>query len=235
MDEVEMKPFSPMEDEFALVRMGSASPFLRLLFPSAKVKFMSDFSEFVPEGKELVKWKKNFLTFLKRITFLTNKQIVLKNPYHTPRMLLLSEMFPGARFIHTVRHPYKIIPSAINMWDIVSRENALKGGWEKPTIDEAASVLEKFLCYVDENKGKLGKNEFTEVKYEDLEANPTEEIKRLYKELNLEFTSQFEARIIQFMEEKKNYKKNTFNLSAEEKSIIHNRLSRWFQTYNYDK
>jgi omega-hydroxy-beta-dihydromenaquinone-9 sulfotransferase len=235
MDEVELKPFAAMEDEFALVRMGSASPFLRVIFPSGKTKFLSDFGEFIPEGKELVKWKKNFLTFTKRITFLTGKQIVFKNPYHTPRMLLLSTMFPGARFIHLVRHPYKIIPSGINMWDIVSRENALKGGWEKPTIDEASVILEKFFRYVDENKSRLGKKEFTEIKYEDLEASPVDEIKRLYKELDLEFSAEFEERIIQFIEEKKNYKKNTFNLSSEEKGIIHERLSRWFQAYNYDK
>jgi hypothetical protein len=235
MDEVELKPFAPMEDEFALVRMGSASPFEKVIFPSVKTKFLSDFREFIPEGKEQVRWKRNFMTFLKRITFLTHMQIILKNPYHTPRMLLLSEMFPGARFIHMVRHPYKIIPSSINMWDIVSRENSLKSGWEKPTINEVSEVLEKFLCYVDENKNKLAENEFAEVKYEELEANPVKEIKRLYKELDFKFTNEFEARIVQFMEEKKSYKKNSFNLSSEEKGIIFNRLSRWFQIFNYEK
>jgi omega-hydroxy-beta-dihydromenaquinone-9 sulfotransferase len=235
MDEVELKPFAAMEDEFALVRMGSASPFLRVIFPSAKTKFLSDFQEFIPEGKELVKWKKNFLSFTRRITFLTGKQIVFKNPYHTPRILLLSTMFPGARFIHLVRNPYKLIPSSINMWDIVSRENALKSGWEKPTIDEAAVILEKFFCCVDENKSRLGKKEFTEVRYEDLEANPVEEIKRLYEELDLEFSAEFESGITRFMEEKKNYKKNSFTLSSEEKDIIHKRLIRWFQIYNYEK
>jgi hypothetical protein len=234
MDEVEMKPFAPMEDEFALVRMGSASPFLKLIFPSAKAKFLSDMQEFIPEGKELVRWKKNFLTFVRKITLLTHKQIVLKNPYHTPRMLLLSEMFPGARFIHLVRHPYKIIPSSINMWHIVSQENSLKSGWQKPTIDETAEVLEKFMRYVKDNKSKLGNNEFAEVKYEDLEASPVEELKRIYSELNLEFSGEFESRIVQFMKEKKGYKKNVFNLSPGEKKIIYTRLSPWFQNYNYE-
>jgi hypothetical protein len=235
MDEVELKPFVPMEDEFALVRMGCVSPFLRLLFPSAKAKFLHDFREFIPEGKELVKWKRNLLLFIRKITFLTHKQIVFKNPYHTPRMLLLSEMFPGARFIHIVRHPYKIIPSSINMWHIVAQDNSLKGGWKKPTIDETSEVLEKFFRSVDENKFKLGNNEFTEVKYEDLEANPVKELKRIYTELNFEFSDEFEARIIQFMEEKKDYKKNVFTLTSEEKSIINNRLNLYFQTYNYIK
>jgi hypothetical protein len=234
MDEVEMKPFAPMEDEFALIRMGSVSPFEKVFFPSAKAKFLSNIQEFIPEGKELMKWKKNLLILLKKITFLTHKQIVLKNPFHTPRMSLLSEMFPGVRFIHIVRHPYKIIPSAINMWHILAQENSLKDGWEKPTLDETIEVLDKFWLSVDENKGKLGKNEFAVIKYEDLEINPVKELKRIYKELNLEFNSEFETRIIQFMEENKNYKKNVFNLSSGERSMINKRLGLYFQTFNYD-
>jgi hypothetical protein len=235
MDEVVLEPLAPMEDEFGLVRMGSASPFEKLLFPSANSKFLADLGEFIPKGKELVTWKKNLHYFLKKITLLAQKRIVLKNPFHTPRVALLSEMFPGAKFIHIVRHPYKIIPSSINMWNIVANENAFKTGWEKPTINETAEVLYKFWVSVDENKGKLDKNEFVVVRYEDLEINPVKELRRMYGELNFEFTSEFESRIIDFMEANKDYKKNVFNLSYEEKSDIYKRLNHYFHAYNYEK
>jgi hypothetical protein len=234
MDEIVLDPLAPMEDEFGLVRMGSRSPFEKLLFPSAKAEFLADMGEFIPDGKELVKWKKNLYIFLKKITLLTHKQIVLKNPFHTPRISLLSEMFPGARFIHIVRHPYNIIPSSINMWDIVANENALKGGWAKPDIEETATVLDNFWRSVEENKGKLGKNEFGVVKYEDMEQNPVQELKRIYAELNLDFKSEFETRIIEFMEMKKGYKKNVFNLLSKEKSRIYKKLNQYFQAFNYD-
>jgi omega-hydroxy-beta-dihydromenaquinone-9 sulfotransferase len=234
MDEIEMKPFDPMEDEFGLVKMGSVSPFEKLIFPSKKVKFLSDIKEFLPEGKKLEKWKKNLKTFLKKITFLTKKQIVLKNPFHTPRMELLSEIFPGARFIHIIRHPYKVIPSSINMWDIVARENCLKGGWERPTIEEISEILYKFWQYIDENKSKLSENEFSEIRFEDLEIDPVKEIKRIYKELNFNFSIEFEKRILQFMEDNKDYKKNVFQLSDEEKKIICKKFDGHFQNFKYD-
>jgi hypothetical protein len=234
MDEVELDPIAPMEDEFGLVRMGCSSPFEGLLFPSVQKKFLADIDEFIPKGKELVKWKKDFNYFLKKITFLTQKQIVLKNPFHTPRISLLSEMFPGARFIYIVRHPYKIIPSSINMWDIVARENAFKSGWQKPTVAETTEVLFKFWQSVDENKSALNKNQFVVVKYEYLEINPVKELKRIYSELNIEFKSSFETRIIQFMDEKRDYKKNTFSLSQIEKDTIYGRLERFFKVFNYE-
>jgi omega-hydroxy-beta-dihydromenaquinone-9 sulfotransferase len=234
MDEVEIKPFAPMEDEWALIRMGSDTPFLKVFFPSSKTKFLSDIHEFIPKGKDLVKWERNLMTLLKKITFLTHKQIVLKNPFHTPRMLLLAEMFPGARFIHIVRHPYKIVPSAINTWNIVSGENAFKKGWKNPTIDETAAIVNNFWNSVNENKMKLKENEFAEVRYEDLESDPVMELKEIYKQLDLQFSEQFEASIIRFLEEKKDYKKNFFNLSPADKDIIFNRLSPYFKAYSYD-
>ncbi len=234
MDEVEMAPLAPMEDEWAFIRMGSETPLVKFFFPLANIKTLFDIQEFIPQGKKLVQWKKNMLTLLKKITLLTQKQIILKNPFHTPRILLLAEVLPGTRFIHIVRHPYKIVPSAIYTWNIMSEENAFKSGWKKPTIDEAARIVDEFWRSVNENKKRLKENEFAEVKYEDLEADPVEELKRIYKELNLEFSNQFETSIIQFMEEKKNYKKNVFNLTMEEKNIIEKKLSHYFKAYNYE-
>ncbi len=179
MDEVEMRPLDPMEDEWALLRLGAPSvPMLKLFFPSPGIGFYSSTDEYIPTGKSLIKWKKSILLFLNKITFLTNKQIILKNPYHTPRISLLANLFPGAKFIHIVRHPYKIVPSAINMWNIVSAENAFKGGWKEPTTEETAKSVNDFWISVSENKAKLSQGSFSEVRYEDLEKDPVGEIKK---------------------------------------------------------
>ncbi len=234
MDEIEMKPLAPFEDEWALLRMGSETPLLKVFFPSSKTKFLSGTGDFIPQGKKLTVWKENFMNFSKKITYLTNKQIVFKNPFHTPRMSIIADMFPGARFIHIVRHPFKIVPSAIYTWNIISDQNALKSGWKSPSVEDTAEIVSEFWHSVNENKDRLKSNEFAEVKYEDLEINPVRELKSIYEKLDLQFTPEFEAGIIQFMEEKKNYKKNVFNLSDEEKTIISKKLRNYFQTYNYE-
>jgi hypothetical protein len=234
MDDVDMRPLAPMEDEWALIRMGAPTPFLKVFFPSSKVKFITGTDEFIPAGKNLEKWKKSFLILLKKITLLTQKQIVLKNPFHTPRMALLEEMFPGAKFIHIVRHPYKIVPSAINMWNIVSRENAFRGGWKEPTIEETAIVVDEFWRYVNENKSRLAGDQFAEIRYEDLEKNPVQELKRIYEWVGFVFSAEFEKEINHFIEEKKSYKKNVFTLSQEQKDAINKRLEGYMKCYSYE-
>jgi hypothetical protein len=233
MDEVDIRPLDPMEDEWALLRLGVPTPLLKVFFPSSKTKFISGTEEFIPTGKNLEKWKKSFLKLLKKITYQTHKQIVLKNPFHTPRMILIKEMFPGAKFIHIVRHPYKIVPSAINMWNIVSRENAFKSGWVEPTTEETALLVNEFWQYVNKNKNNLAGDQFAEIRYEDLEKNPVKELKRIYLQLGFVFSEELEKGINQFMEEKKNYRKNVFDLSVEQKNTINKRLESYMKCYNY--
>lgn len=234
MDEVEMRPLDPMEDEWALIRLGAPTPCLKVFFPSPDGKFLTGTDEFIPEGKNLVIWKKNYLELLKKITLLTQKQIVLKNPYNTPRIAILAEMFPGAKFIHIVRDPYKIIPSAINMWNIVSGENAFKSGWKMPTTEETAIIVNEFWRSVNQNRKNLSDDQYATVRYEDLEKDPILELKRIYEQLGFTFTSMLETSITQFMQEKKNYRKNFFELSPAEKNSITAVLIDYMKFYGYE-
>lgn len=220
MDNVPLSPFSPQEEEFALIRMGSESPIEKLIFPSKKRYFLEGYDQYIPEEKKLVVWKKNLYIFFKKLTLLTGKQIVSKNPYHTMRISLLADMFPGARFIHIKRNPMVVVASTIRMWNIVASENKLKKGWKKPTTDEVSSVLSSYVEYVVEESKKLSRHQFVEVQFENLEKDPLTELKRIYVELDLPFTDTFEMQVIRFLSENKDFKKNSYQLSEEDKAII---------------
>jgi len=220
MDHVAMGPLEPQEEEFALIRMGSESPLEKIIFPSKKNYFLEGYDQYIPEGKKLESWKKNLFTFFKKITFQTGKQIVSKNPYHTMRISLLSEMFPGARFIHITRDPMIVVPSTIRMWNIVAADNKLKRGWKSPTVAEVSSVLATYLEYVARESRKLAAHQFTEIRFEDLEKDPLGELKRMYAELDLPFPESFESDVNQFVSMNKNYRKNKYTLSAEEQETI---------------
>jgi len=220
MDNVVFSPLEPQEDEYALIRMGSESPLEKMLFPTKKKFFLEDYQEFIPEGKKLEVWKENLVTFYKKLTLLTGKQIVSKNPYHTMRISLLAEMFPGAKFIHITRDPMIVVPSTIRMWNIIAADNKLKRGWKKPTTSEVSSVLGSFIEYVAVESKKLGKNQFSEVQFEDLEQDPLKVVKRIYSELDLSCSETFESNVNQFLTDNKDYRKNSYHLSEEDKSII---------------
>ena len=133
MDNVPLSPFTLQEDEFALIRMGSESPLEKLIFPSGKDYFLKAYDRYIPSGIKLEIWKNNLLSFYQKITLQEGKQIVSKNPYHTMRMELLAEMFPGAKFIHITRDPLVVVPSTIRMWNIVAEQNRLKKEWTSPS------------------------------------------------------------------------------------------------------
>jgi hypothetical protein len=223
MDEVLTSPFSPQEDEFALIRMGSISPLEKLFFPPPEKYFLAGYDDYIPKGDQLEVWKQNLLTFYKKITFQTGKQIVSKNPFHTMRIELLAELFPGARFIYINRHPFDVIPSTIRMWNIIACSEILKKSWKKPGIPEVTKVLHDFNTYVSQQKPKLG-DRFSEVAFENLEKDPLKELKRIYTELDFEFTTKFENEIVNFLETNKKYAKNSYVLTEEGKDIINNCL-----------
>ena len=234
MDEVEMGPLDPMEDEWALLRLNAPGPFQKIFFPSEKRGYFSNPGEFNPEGKELEEWKRKFTTFLAKVTLSDPRQIVLKNPFHTPRVSILSGMFPGAKFIHIVRHPYKTVPSTINMWNIVAGENAFRMGWKTPSVEESAGLVDMFWKSVKGSRDILKPGQFTEIRYEDLEKDPVSEIRRLYSELDIIFTPELEQSILGFMDEKKSYRKNIFTLREDQKASINRILGDFMTAYRYE-
>jgi len=219
MDNVPLSPHEPQEEEFALIRMGSQSPVEKLIYPSGEGYFLKGYEHYVPEGKKLEDWKKNLLTFFKKITLQSGLQIVSKNPYHTMRMEVLADMFPGAKFIHITRDPMIVVPSTIRMWNIVADQNSLKKGWEKPSVAETASVLQEYLNHVAEASRKLN-NPFTELCFEDLEKDPIVSLKLIYSQLGLQWSDAFQKAAVQFLAENSTYRKNSYNLTAEEHEII---------------
>ena len=58
------------------------------------------------------------------------------------------------------------------------------------------------------------------MQFEDLEKDPVNEVKRIYSELGLSFSDNFESDIRQFVSDNKHYQKNRYLLSDEDKEII---------------
>ena len=219
MDNIALTPFTPAEEEFALIRMGSVSPFEKLIFPSREGYFLNGYDQYVPKGKALKVWKKNLVIFFKKITLETGKQIVSKNPYHTMRIRLLAEMFPDAKFIHITRNPMEVVPSTIRMWNIVAEENKLKRKWKEPSVSDTVSVLRDYRDYVASVFQNL-KNPVSELQFEELEKAPIGELKRIYSELGISWSDEFETAASQFIADNKSYKKNKHVLSQEEQETI---------------
>jgi hypothetical protein len=233
MDNVKLGIDEPQEDEYALYKLTLDSPLDDLVFQRTNHYFLKHFDNFDPRDKE--NWQKEFREFCKKLAFHSKKRIVLKNPFHSMRIPLLRETFPNARFVHIHRHPYSVVPSTINMWNIVGTQNILKGKWIKPGIEEVSAFLDRMLDKIRTDLAVLPPETYCEVNYSDLDADPINELKKIYKTLGLKYSPEFEQKIRKFLNELGDFKKNVYNLSDDEKDIIRTKLAAHFYHYKYPR
>ncbi|MEI6435128.1 MAG: sulfotransferase [Bacteroidota bacterium] len=228
MDLVEIGMDEPQEDEYAIYRTTSFSPLEQLVFQSSEKYFLDDEMPFLPPSADLEQWKNELRHFYRKLHFKSGKRIISKNPFNSFRINTLLEIFPKAKFIHITRHPFNVVPSTINMWKILGKQNTLTNHATNPTVDEVARFLGKLLNVVEKAKSDLPAGTIAEIRFEDLEKDPVTVITNLYKQLNLPFSVGFEEKIRDFKKKTNHYQKNNFTLKDEEKRLIREELSIYF-------
>lgn len=230
MDNVKLGVGQPQEDEYALIKLNLDSPLEKLVFPDGKSFFLND-NDFLPRNTE--RWKESLDMFCKRLSFTKKQRVLLKNPFHSMRIPLLQEMYPHAKFIHIHRHPFEVVPSTIHMWHIVGNENSLKGKFPRPKVEDVAATMDTILSNIQENMKQIPENEKVEISFSELENHPKRTLKKIYNTLELKFPETLDARVSEFVEQMKSYKKNAYQLSTNEKGLIRDKLQQQINYYNY--
>jgi omega-hydroxy-beta-dihydromenaquinone-9 sulfotransferase len=233
MDQVKLGLDEPLEDEYALFRLSGYSPLEQIIFPKKGGYFLKNFPGFLPANEKLAEWKEALVLFYKKLLLFNSKTILIKNPFHSLRIEVLNEIFPNARYIHIVRHPYSVVPSTQRMWDIIGLQNSMNTNWQKPGIDEVSDFLADMLDAIEKDLKKIPDNRKIEIKFEDFEISPKESIKNIYNHLNLVFTADFEMKLNEFLLSIKDYQKNKYTLPEENKKTIAGVLKPWMEKFNY--
>lgn len=218
MDNVIIGVFEPQEDEYALLKICEKTPLEKLIFQQSDQFFLNDYNIFKPENE--LSFIEALNTFLKKLTLDSNKQILFKNPFHSLRLKLLIKHYPKAKFVHIYRNPYKVIPSSIHMWNIVGSQNILKGKWIEPSVESIAFLYKRIINSIREQFGQMDDNQCIEIKFEDLTSNPQKYMKKIYEQLELNFTKEYAQALNKFCGEIKSYKKNVYNINEDKKRQI---------------
>jgi omega-hydroxy-beta-dihydromenaquinone-9 sulfotransferase len=233
MDMVKMGIDEPQEDEYAIFRMTDFSPLERLIFPDSPGYFLLNCDSYLPKGAKRIEWENALLLFFKKLHFLSGKTIVSKNPFNSMRINELRKIFPEAKFIHIYRHPFKVIPSTINMFDIVQNQNCMNKNQAKPTLVEVTEVFDHIMNVIRRDLSALPYESYYEIKFEDFENDPIPSLKLLYQSLKFDFSNEFEKKVRFYLSDVKDYKKNDFHLTEEEKKKMKSTLEHHMNYYNY--
>jgi hypothetical protein len=234
MDNVRLGMNEPQEDEYAIYRITDFSPIEQLVFPKDKRYFILDNPSFLPLNEiEKKEWEEQLCNYFRKLYFFNRKTIVSKNPFNSFRIKELCVLFPKARFIHIVRHPFEVVPSTVNMWRIVLKQNRLTRNGSYPGIEEVAKGFEKLLTTIKTDYSVIPQDNFFEMKFEDFEADPVAEIKKIYTRFHMPINDVFSLKIQSFIDSMNSYRKNEFHLAGHEKELIRIHLSQHMQFFNY--
>jgi hypothetical protein len=187
MDEMQVRPASPQEDEFALLSLGARSPYEALIVPRVlpEALKLTDPRDLSPDEQKT--WREVFVSFLKGVSVRgAGKPIILKSPTHGARVATLRELLPDARYILIVRDPITNFESVVRMWRKMFETYALDPIPTDGDIREAVLVdRPRFESKLASATSDLPANRFAVLTYEALVADPVARIEDLYRQLEL--------------------------------------------------
>lgn len=234
MDAVRNSWDAPAEEEIALMLLTFSSPYLVSAFPDAPQRaqrFDSLAKGLSP--KELDHWKQAYVRLLKKLTLGSDKPLVLKSPANTSRVPLLLDLFPNARFIHIVRNPYAVFSSTLHLHRVLSRDNSFTA---TAPVDLEERVLSSYLAMYHSYhlyRVKIPAHARYELRFEDLEADPVGELRKIYRHLNWSGADQIQERLAGELAQHRAFRKNTFQLPEETRRRVAERWEPAFLRYGY--
>lgn len=235
MDAVQMTVFSTQEEEFALAAMGGESPYWMFPFPrrTRELQRFWHTNRFSP--RERTRWQHHYRVLLRKLTWLSRRRPLLKNPVNTSRVAPLAALFPGAQFVYIVRHPYAVYQS--------NQHFAEQGFavFQLQTADSSDNYATQFLHQYraatdacERDLATLAPGAAARLQFEDLEADPVAVIESIYQQLGLELSAEYRRRLQQYLTESGDYQKNRFaSLTTDERQQVDAAMGSYLVEWGY--
>lgn len=233
MDEMPASWDMPQEDELALLILTGLSPYLMLAFQNQRPKYERFFEVADMSPAEQQMWKKTMLQIVKKLTYKTGKIVCLKSPSHTFRVEPLLELFPQAKFIYIRRNPYDVYNSSLHLRRSIYTENGLCELNQQGLEEDMRLTYQECIETYERTKSLIPPGHLHEVQFEELEADPLQEMRRIYERLQLAGWQPVEAAIQARLPQLKRHRKNEFPMSEAERRRIYESCRSIFERYGY--
>lgn len=237
MDDMDLSASAPQEDDFALISLGSPTPYLRVAFANNRNNEHLQLNLNTTDPKTVTEVKNGLQYFFKALTLKTGKQLILKSPPHTGRIKQLAKWFPGAKFIHMSRHPHKMVPSTVRLWQTLEQTQ----GYQSARNDQDSLKEYIFSCkdlmydaYLD-FKNELPDNQLVEVQFEKMIEDPEREIRRVHDQLELEGVEELVPQVKAYFDRTRNHKTNRNPIDDNLKAEINSHWIDYLREFGYSE
>lgn len=219
VDGVAFGPELPSEDDFALNNWALASTLAgRAVLPRSYSHFgrFNDLTHLTPE--EFARWERCQRDFACKMSLRAGgRRLLLKSPSHTARVRELLRLFPGAKFIHLSRSPRDVLRSNLAMAEIIHRKYHIEDA--PPEEEVAARIAAEYLRTEErylESRAMIPPGQITEMRFQDLLADPLGELTRAYAALGLHYSARFEQNVLEYLHAVRSYRPNSPTGSSTE-------------------
>ena len=235
MDNVAVAADSPWEEELALASTSPLSFYHVSFFPKGNERIFRDSILFDGADPKLIEqWIRNYTWFLKKVALVyPDKQFLLKNPANTARIELLLKLFPDARFIHIRRDPYKVFRSTVHLYYEAHKEWGFHRTDRDAIVEHVLSSYPLLMQAYWDQRASIPEGRLAEVRFEDLEAEPMETLRSIYRDVGLPGLEAAANRFEDYLGTIKDYQKNSHSLAPEEASMVRERWGDWFTKLGY--
>jgi omega-hydroxy-beta-dihydromenaquinone-9 sulfotransferase len=223
----------PQEDEFALLTLNAPTPYFRMAFPNDAPPHMNLFDMRDVSPADLQRFEQTLVYFAKLITLRTGKRLLFKSPPHTGRVQLLSQLFPGAKFVHITRNPYALYSSTIKLWESLDDVQGLQRPQHTHLKKYVFDAFERMYRGFEEQRTMLKPQNIYDIRYEDLVQDPVGNVAAIYKHLQLGEFASVQPALENYVRGQKDYQVNEHKLPDDLQSEIRLRWASYFERYGY--
>ncbi|MFN7954265.1 MAG: sulfotransferase [bacterium] len=228
---------APQEEAFALANVTPGASLHVFTLPRQGLSIFARYG--LLEGlapRERREWIDAYLGVLRKATYAARgRRLVLKDPSNTGRISTLLELFPRARFVHIVRDPHRVLPSTLGIYRVVLAKAALQRVSEAEIEELVLAIYDRLMRKYLAERASIPPGQLTEVRYEELEARPLEELARVYGELGL---AGFEAALPRFrayLDGIGEFRKNEYRVDAAVAEQVSRRWGFALEEWNYPR
>jgi hypothetical protein len=236
MDKMPINLDYPQEEEFALGNLCAYSVSQLWHFPKGMLQHFQKWALFEGVSQPMrEKWKKIYIEVLRKSMFtMDNKRLIIKNPSNTARVKLILEMFPDAKFIYIYRNPEDVYVSTLNLHRKVMEGTAFHEIDDQTLSENTLKIYKQMFDRFEEERSAIPKGNFVELRYEDLDKNPIEQLENIYKTLNINDFTNAKSHFTKYLDSQSSFEKNAYELSEDTRALVRQHWGFAFDHWGYE-
>ena len=221
MDDMAVSLDLPQEEEIALANTSHLSWVHHLSFPGRARAYLEKYATMRLSDRERARWESAYLDVLRKATLASGgRRLLLKSPTNLGRTAELLRLFPDAKFIHIVRNPYVVYASMTHLYrtmlPICQLDDADADVVAATILDSYAAMMRQYL----RDRELVPAGHLAELRFEDLERAPMEELERLYAELALPGWERARQPIADYLGTLSGYRKNPHRIDRQTIDVV---------------